>query len=430
MAITERIVDPAIQTESAPPVRAAVRFDAFASRNFTIFWLSLIVTNVGTWMGSVAEGWLITDLEPARKSFYVGLLAIAFAIPMLILPPFGGVLADRLPRLTGIKLTQIAFLILNSTVAMLALTDHITVHVLIVAAFVGAIVLAFDSPIRHSMVPELVPREHMTSAVSLNAVAFSGAGLIGPAVGGLLIPWVGAGGVFLVNAVSTLSVLVALKFLKELPESTRNRPETHGDDPREALVRAIRYIRQTPLMGALFIVALIAGTFGRSYSPMMPVVSRDVYHVGSTANGLLISAAGLGAMTGGLLLSAYASRLANRGRWIAILLVLQGLCLGSVALHCNYKLGLFTLLAMGGLGASAVALVTSIVQEHVPPALRGRVIGFFLLTFISFPSAGAFLMGLLADQTSIQWAFGIFAIVVVALVGYVAVRVPALRHAA
>src|SRR4051812_2959656 len=179
MAVLERT------PESPPgptpePSRGAVRFDAFSHRNFTIFWLSLIVTNVGTWMGSVAEGWLITDLEPDRKSFYVGLLAVAFAIPMLILPPFGGVLADRLPRLTGIKLTQVAFLILNSVVAVLALTNRITVHVLIAAAFLGAIVLAFDSPIRHSMIPELVPREHMTSAVSLNAVAFSGAGLVGP----------------------------------------------------------------------------------------------------------------------------------------------------------------------------------------------------------------------------------------------------------
>ena len=418
-----------VAEKEAPPVRRGIRFEAFGYRNFTIFWFSLIVTNTGTWMGSVAEGWLITDLEPERRSFYVGLLAIAFAIPMLVLPPFGGVLADRLPRMTAINLTQIGFLIVNSTVAVLALSGHITVHVLIVAAFCGAVVLAFDSPVRHSMVPELVPPDQLTSAVSLNAVSFSGAGLVGPAVGGLLIPLVGAGGVFLVNAFSTVSVLIALRLLRDVPATLRHRNDTHGENPRVALVRAITYIRTTPLMGALFLVALAAGLFGRAYSPMLPVLSRDVYHVGSTANGLLISAAGLGALSGGLILGASASRLTNRGGWIAGLIAFQGLMLVSISLHHTYALGIVTLLIMGAVGAAAVALITGIVQERVPPQLRGRVIGFFLLTFISFPSVGAFLMGVIADQTSIQLAFALFGVFVILAVIWVIWRAPQMHDA-
>ncbi|MDQ2684189.1 MAG: MFS transporter, partial [Chloroflexota bacterium] len=124
--------DPAHSAQPASgsvPTRSRLadgRWAAFSHRNFTIFWLSLIVTNTGTWMASVAEGWLITDLEPERKAFYLGLIAIAFAVPMLILPPFGGVIADRLPKLTGLRLTQVGFLLVNSTVAILALTDRIS----------------------------------------------------------------------------------------------------------------------------------------------------------------------------------------------------------------------------------------------------------------------------------------------------------------
>ena len=409
--------------------KKAIRFDAFSHRNFTIFWFSLIVTNTGTWMAAVAEGWLITELEPDRKSLYVGFIAIAFALPMLVLPPFGGVLADRLPRLTAIKITQVAFLVNNLVVAALALTHHISVPILITADFVGAIILAFDSPIRHSMVPELVPREDMTSAVSLNSVAFSGAGLVGPAIAGLLIPLIGAGGVFLVNAVSTLSILVALRFLKDLPAAASRRNDTRSEDPRKALGRAATYIRSAPLIASLFLLALVAGTFGRSYSPMLPVVSRDVYHVGAGANGLLISAGGLGALIGGLSLSVFASRLANRGRWIILLIGIQATLLGSLSLHSTYWLGLVTLFFLGGLGASAVALITSIVQEEVAPELRGRVMGFFLLTFISFPSVGSFLMGVLADRTSIQAALAVFAIVVLAVGGLIATRSPELRQA-
>lgn len=391
---------------------ATGRWAAFSHRNFTIFWLSLIVTNTGTWMAAVAEGWLITDLEPERKPFFLGLIAIAFAIPMMVLPPFGGVVADRLPRITALKLTQVAFLAGNLTVAVLALTDRISVQILVGASFYTAVVLAFDSPIRHAIVPDLVPRSQLTSAISINAVAFTGAGLVGPAIGGLLIPLVTPGGVFVVNSVSSLSVLIALRLLRDLPETSTHASRHEREDPRAALRRAWTYLKNTPVLLGLFLLALVAGLFGRSYGPLLPVMSRDVYHVGSTANGILISAAGLGAMAGGLGLSAFAADLRRRGRLAVVLLAAQGLILIVLASVDVYLVGLAGLAVLGALGAAGVALITSLVQENVPPDLRGRVMGFFLLTIISFPSAGSFLLGIAADLTTIQWSFAATAIVV------------------
>jgi len=400
------------------------RFAVFANRNFTIFWLSLIVTNTGTWMAGVAEGWLITDLEPERKSFYLGLIAIAFAIPMLVLPPFGGIVADRLPKVTALRLTQVGFLVVNSTVAVLALSGRVNVHILIAASFLGAVVLAFDSPIRHSMVPDLVPRSQLTSAVSINAVAFSGAGLVGPAIGGLLIPLVTPGGVFLINAISSISVIVALQLMKDLPETSRTRVAQEREDPRTALKRAFQHMRTSPLLWGLFLMALVAGFFGRSYTPMLPVMSRDVYGVGAAANGILISAGGLGAMIGGLGLSAFSADLSRRGRLAAMMVIGQGMTLFLLAISDSYLVGLATLAIAGALGAAAVALITTLVQEHVPVQFRGRVMGFFLLTMISFPSAGSFLMGLIADQTTIQWGLAAYALIVMAGVAYVLSRNP------
>jgi MFS family permease len=400
------------------------RFAVFSNRNFTIFWLSLVITNTGTWMAGVAEGWLITDLEPERKSFYLGLIAISFAIPMLILPPFGGIVADRLPKITGLRLTQVGFLLVNSTVAILALSGRVNVRVLIAASFFGAVVLAFDSPIRHSMVPDLVPRSQLTSAVSINAVAFSGAGLIGPAIGGLLIPLVTPGGVFLINAISSISVIIALQLMRNLPESSLTRVAHEHENPRSALKRAFRHMRSSPLLWGLFLMALVAGFFGRSYTPMLPVMSRDVYGVGAAANGILISAGGLGAMIGGLGLSAFSSDLSRRGRLAALMVIGQGALLLLLAASDSYLVGLATLAIAGAMGAAAVALITTLVQEHVPVQFRGRVMGFFLLTMISFPSAGSFLMGVLADQSTIQWALAAYAIVVMAGVAWVLARNP------
>jgi MFS family permease len=413
----------AVATLPPPPTS---RWAVFSHRNFAIFWLSMIVTNVGTWMAGVAEGWLITDLEPERKSFYLGLISIAFAVPMLVLPPFGGVVADRLPRLTGIRLTQIAFMVVNSSVAAIALAGKINVPVLVVAAFLSAVILAFDSPMRHSIIPDLVPREELTSAISINAVAFSGAALIGPAIAGLLIPVIGTSGVFVVNAFSSVSVLLALRWLSGLPEATRERkPENAG----VALGNAVRHLRGSPILFGLFLLALVAGFFGRSYVQQMPVMSRDVYEVGSTANGILISAGGLGAMIGGLGLSAVAGDVRRRGRAIGALVLCQAVLLATLAVTDAYPAGLVLLLVMGICGSAAVALIMTLVQEHVAPQFRGRVVGFFLLTMISFPSAGSFLLGVIADQTTIQWALAAFALIVVAAAAAVLISNPAVAAA-
>src|SRR4051812_5483245 len=214
MSATSR---PASAATTAPAPTA--RFAALQSRNFRILWFGLLASNAGTWMGSTAEGWLVTDLEPDRAAFWLGAISLAFAIPMLLLPPVGGAIADRFPRLRLLWIVQTAYLLMSIALAIIVLSGNASVWLLIAYAFGNGVVLAFDSPVRHSLLPDMLTREQLTSGVSLNSVAFTGASLVGPAIAGALIPLVGVGGVFAVNAVSCFATLAALAMFCDLPAS-------------------------------------------------------------------------------------------------------------------------------------------------------------------------------------------------------------------
>src|SRR4051812_28208243 len=191
---------PVTLTANEHSVVQPARFAALQSHNFKLLWFGLLISNAGTWMEATATSWLITDLARHNDSFWLGVNAAAFAVPMLILPPFGGVVADRFNRIRALLGVQIIYLIASSTLAILVLTDVIRIWMIIVYALFNGIVLAFDSPVRHSLVPDIVEREQVASAVSLNSVAFTGASLVGPAIAGALIPLIGVGGVMSINA--------------------------------------------------------------------------------------------------------------------------------------------------------------------------------------------------------------------------------------
>ncbi len=404
-----------------------VRFAAFQSPNFKNLWFALVVTNTGTWMATVAEGWLVTDLQPDRKSFYLGLIALAFAIPMATLPLVGGVIADRVPKLRLLWICQLAFLTQSLVLAFLTLTDRASVELLIAASFATAVILAIDSPVRHSLVPDIVDRAQLTSAISLNSAAFSGAQLVGPAVAGALIPTIGVGGVFTINAISSFATIVALVRFRPFTESRR---DVSGDGVRTAVAAAFRYVRETPLIGGLLLLSLSSGLFGRSYNLLMPAFARDVYDVGSTGYGFLVAAGGIGAITGAAVLAGRRNELTRRGRIAIAAYGVQILLLGLLAANDHYAVGIAIQVVFAISVSVAAALVSTLVQSSVPPEIRARVISFMLLTFIAAPSVGTFVLGALADATSLRWGVGAFAVCLAGALAVVVARNPAVREAA
>jgi MFS family permease len=400
-------------------------FAAFQNRNFVLLWTGLFISNAGTWMDSTAEGWLVSDLSPSRTAFALGLIAFAFAIPMLTLPPIGGVAADRFPRMRILWTVQISYLILASMLAILTITGVINVGLLMAYSFLNGVILAFDAPSRHALLPDIVTNEQLTSAVSMNSAAFTGAQLIGPVFAGALIPFIGVSGVFVINALSCLATLWALSQMRDVPQHSHRQQHERVVD---SLKRGVNYIRTSKLLSGLLLMSLIFGLFVRGFTPMLVIFARDIFHVGSVGFGFLSAASGFGTLGGAILL---ASRhdIKNKVRLVVLAIAACCVSLFLFALVSWYVVGFALLVAVGLLSVTAVSMTATTIQLRVPPELRGRVMSIYMLTVIGMPSAGAFLSGALADLFGVQFAIAAGSLLVLALVGLTVFKNSEIREA-
>lgn len=421
-------------TASAPPIADEVRvrpnrpprFAALDSRNFRLLWLGLLTSNAGTWMESTGTGWLVTDLEPARKAFWLGIIAAAFAVPMLLLPPIGGAIADRVPRLRMLWGVQIVYLTASAALAALTLADRVTIWHLIVYSCLNGAVLAFDSPVRHALLPDLVTREQLTSAVSLNSVSFTGAALVGPAIAGGLIPLVGVGGVFVVNTFSCLATLWALSQMHDVPQYSRKHQST--DPAFAAIGKGITFVRGNQMLLGLLTLSLITGLLARSYGPLLVVFARDEFGVGSTAFGFMSAAGGLGTLVGAMGLASRGD-VQHRGRWVAVMTIMQATMLFLFAICPWYPVALLLLALASCTTAVGGALIATLIQLATPNELRGRVMSLYVLTLIGVPSAGALLAGTVGEAIGVRAAVAGGAALVILFAGILFVKNPMIRLA-
>src|SRR6478735_6130597 len=249
----------------SPEPKPSGRVGALQSRNFRLLWTGLVVSNSGSWMATTAEGWLVTDLAKGNASVIIGLIALAFALPMFGLIMVGGAVADRFPRKRMLWIVQCCYLTFSTTLAVVTLLDLIQIWMLILYSFGNGLVLAFDSPARNALLPDLVSKEDLAGAVSLNSAAYSGAALIGPAIAGALIPIIGVGGVYAFNAFSVIAVLVALAKMRDVPEHAVNK-KTQGN-VWTSIKRGVHFARDSPIILGGLAVLVVYSIFARSYSP-------------------------------------------------------------------------------------------------------------------------------------------------------------------
>ena len=417
---------PSSTATGAISTTSTVRFAALQSPNFRLLWFGLLISNAGTWMESTASGWLVTDLEPSHASFWLGLIAISFAIPMLLLPPFGGAIADRFPRMRMLWIVQILYLVLSSTLAIVVLSGAVRLWMLIAYAFVNGIVLAFDSPTRHSLLPDILSREQLASGVSLNSVAFTGAGLIGPALAGVLIPIIGVGGVMTVNACSCVATLYALFRMTDVP--SRHHLDQAAASILSSIGHAVTYVRSSPMLTGLIALSAVGGLTGRSYGPLLAVFARDEYHVGSTAYGAMVSVGGLGTLVGAFGLAGR-KEVGRKGLLIACACIAQGVLLLAFAISPWFALSLPFLAGIGVVNALSGASISTLIQLTAPAELRGRVMSLYLLTVVGFPSVGSFIFGSIAEPVGVRGAVGLAAVVFLAASGVLLMRNASIRRA-
>ncbi|MDE2903555.1 MAG: MFS transporter [Chloroflexota bacterium] len=390
-------------------------------RNFALFWFGLVISHSGTWMQIMVVGWL-TD-EMTRSAFWVGMVAAARGVPMVVLPFFGGVVADRMDRRTLLWITQVSQALLGLILAILVAADVAQIWHFAVLALLASIAGAFDQPTRQAIVPALVPREDLRKAIALHAVVFTGGALLGPAIAGLLVPVIGAAGVLFINAASTLPVFVALALLNLPPFKPR---------PREAVLKSVRdglrFAFSRELIVLVLLVSAATSLFGRSFQQLAPVFAREVLFADVRGVGWLMAAPGLGAVLGAFVVASV-NRLPANGRLSGIAVAGYLVALVGFAVSTSLGLSLLLLVLVGLLITVFSACVRTMLQLEATEAYYGRVMSLNTITFIGLSPVGALVIGAIAESVGIQAATLIGAAVVAMVFAVVWVARPTLRRA-
>ncbi len=364
---------------------------AFAHRDFRLFFAGQGVSLIGTWMQSVAQSWLVYRLT--GSAMLLGMVGFAGQIPVLLLAPAGGSLADVKDRRGIILATQAASMALAFALAALTLSGRVRIeHVFIMAALLGA-VNAFDIPARQSFLAELVGRADLMNAIALNSSMFNGARIVGPAVAGLMLDAVGEGWCFFLNGASYLAVLAGLLAMRPRPHAA---PPGDGS-PLGRVAEGFLFVARTgPIRGILLLLGLISLT-AMPYGVLMPIIADRILHGGAHGYGLLIGASGLGALLGALTL---ASRQGVRGlgRWLAWAAGGFGAALIAFSRSRSFWLSVALLIPVGFAQIVQAASSNTLIQAMVPDRLRGRVMAAYSMMFMGMAPFGALLAGLLASR--------------------------------
>jgi MFS family permease len=373
-------------------------FAALRHRNYRLWFVGQLVSLVGSWMQNIAQGYLLYTLTGSVA--YLGYVGFVSGLPSWFLLVYGGLIADRVPRRTLLVITQSAKTMLAFILGGLVLPNLVQPwHILVLALLLG-VVNAFDTPARKSLVVDLTKREDMTNAIALSDTMFYISVIIGPAVGALVYSLTGPGWCFLLNGVSFLGVIVALLMLRIPPTPVSSQ----RGSALAAVAEGIRYVRGNRLVQTLTISEFLISVLGFGPIILLPAWAVRILNGDVATNGLLLSAHGVGAVFGGLLIAALASR-KSRGKVWTLGGIIMPLAMLAFALSRNLPVSLFCL---GLVGSSNVALETNnsaIVQSTVPDALRGRVTSLFALMYTGGEPLGSLAMGSLAEQTSEPFTF-------------------------
>ncbi len=365
---------------------------AFRSRNYRLYFMGQGISLIGTWMQTIALGWLVYRLT--RSPFLLGVVGFSSQIPMMVLMPITGVLADRWNRYRVMIINQVLATVQALILAILVLGHWLRIWHIVVLGIMLGVVNALDSPTRHAFVVQLVDRrEDLPNAIALNSAMFNSARLIGPAIAGVLIAAVGEGICFLLNAISFLAVIAALLAMRI---SHRPRPRSGPNGIGHEFREGFRYtFGQRPLRLFILHYAWVA-LLGMSFTVLMPVLAKEILQGGPRSLGSLVGALGTGAIIGAFLLAAR-----RRIHDIWKLCALSSAVFGSglILLSASRQLWLSLLLmVLIGLGmTSQMTTSNTFLQTSVDDDKRARVMAFYLLAFFGTMPLGNLLMGTLAQ---------------------------------
>ncbi|MCU0509933.1 MAG: MFS transporter [Anaerolineae bacterium] len=372
--------------------RLPATFAALKHPNYRRWFVGQVLSLMGTWMQSVAQGWLVYELTGSRLA--LGAISFVGTLPALFLMLPAGVVADRVPKRKLLIVTQASMMVFAAVLALLAWTETLQVWHIGVLAFLLGVANSFDAPARLALVSELVEdRQDLQNAIALNATMFNLARVIGPAIGGLVLAGFGAAWCFALNAASFLAVLIAL-LLMVLP-----RDVGHQTNRRmfADIGEGASFVWRHPVVRPLILLVGVASVFGFSYAVLLPAYASDVLKVDEAGYGLMNAAVGIGALTGSVTMASLARR-GSKGRLLTFGSLLFPTALLGLAAVRNYYAALVCLMLVGLGFVSQNVLANTLVQTLSPDALRGRVMSFYSFMFFGTAPFGALLAGALAQR--------------------------------
>jgi MFS family permease len=381
-------------------------FRSLSSYNYRVWFIGALVSNVGAWMQSTTQSWVVLTLLTDNDAMAVGItMALQFG-PQLLLVPITGLIADRFNRRTILFFTQSALMTLGVALGLLLLIGHAELWHLYLFALLLGIVNAIDGPARQTFVSDLVSEHNMANAVALNSASFNAARMIGPALAGVLIVLIGSGWVFIVNAITFIGVLGALAMLN----SSRLRRMPRAPRARGQFVEGFRYAAKRPDLIVVFVIVFLIGAFAMNF----PIVSSTMaieFGEGAGEYGLLSSILAIGSLSGALL----AAR-RDRARFGIIVVAAGGLGVSSLlsALMPSFWTFAFSLIFIGFSAVTLLTTANGYVQTTTAPEVRGRVMALYMAILMGGTPVGAPIVGAVANAMGPRWALGVAAVAGVA----------------
>jgi MFS family permease len=407
---------------------AREHYVALTHRNFRLIWLGMLASMTGSMMQNAALLWHVSLLvAPDRKAIALGLVGLVRVVPIVFFSMVSGVVADAVNRRRLMLLTQTGAACVSLVLAYLAFRGLSSVWPVYVLAALGASVGTFDLPARQALVPTLVPREHLPNAISLNAMMFQVASVIGPSIGGIVIATSGVGWAYLANAISFGCVILALLMMR----GVTGRPVRIGDEPESeislrAAVEGLKFVFESPLIRSTMLLDFFA-TFFSSATALLPIFAQDVLHVGARGYGWLYAAPAVGAVAMSAVMIPLTNRIERRGP--VLLWAVAGYGLATVLFGVSTYFWLtFFALAMTGATDTISMIIRNIVRQlETPDRLRGRMMGVNMVFFQGGPQLGELEAGTVAN-----WLGPIVSVVsggvgCLIATGWVAASTPALR---
>ncbi|HKV34711.1 MAG TPA: MFS transporter [Pyrinomonadaceae bacterium] len=365
-------------------------FRALSHRDYRLFWIGAFLSNIGTWMQAVAQGWLVLLLT--NSAFWLGLDGFMATAPGFIFTLLGGVFADLIDRRRLLLYTQVVAGFTAMVLATLVWTNVVNRWMVLGFSFVTGCCMALASPSFLAMTYDLVGREDLANAIAMNSTQFQLSRVVGPTLAGVAFHLFGLAGCFFANGVSFVAVVAALWVVR--PE--RPALATHSVKDRRALWRDLtdgfRYVRNRPRVSALLLLSGINSLFGAPYFTLVPIYARNIFHLGETGLALMMGTSGAGAFIGALLV-AYLGDFRRKGWLVLGGSIAFGVCIAAFALSPRLTTSLVFLFGLGFSLVVCVSTINTLLQKLVTDQMRGRVMSMFILSFMGTMPIGNIVAG-------------------------------------